>query len=334
MGESKVPPASQKTPLGKMLVDAGALTQDKLDQALSEHERTGRRLGEVLVSTGLISEPVLAQTLSNQLSIPWVSLPHVEFSRELLNLVKPEMAKAYGLIPVYLRKSRGSLRGGGAEHVLYVAMDDPTHVGVLDELSQTLGMPIRPMVAVPSDVRSAIRVYYFGGHDSSRPAGSGSTVPPELRGSQAPAQRVSEPLPPPPPIPKARQAQFAERSQPSADPTVQANISDDRPRTPKKSDGKMLTLTLLDGPRVSLPVPGAPGAADADERGEAVNDLTANDMVKALLAKTQGHDVSEVLGERLEWEPLFATLLTLLIKKGLIADWEFVELWKKHRPQA
>jgi hypothetical protein len=31
------------------------------------------------------------------------------------------------------------------------------------------------------------------------------------------------------------------------------------------------------------------------------------------------------------WETMFAALLTLLMRKGLVADWEFVEEWSKHR---
>lgn len=31
------------------------------------------------------------------------------------------------------------------------------------------------------------------------------------------------------------------------------------------------------------------------------------------------------------WEPLVAALLSVLMRKGLLADWEFVDEWKKHR---
>jgi len=58
--------------------------------------------------------------------------------------------------------------------------------------------------------------------------------------------------------------------------------------------------------------------------------LTASDLVQALMAKAHGKDVSSVLPDG-SWEPLFAALLSLLIRKGLIADWEFVDEWKKKR---
>ena len=48
------------------------------------------------------------------------------------------------------------------------------------------------------------------------------------------------------------------------------------------------------------------------------------------VARAQGADVSDVLPDQ-QWEVLFASLLTLLIRKGLLADWEFVEEWKKRQ---
>ncbi len=91
---------------------------------------------------------------------------------------------------------------------------------------------------------------------------------------------------------------------------------------------KMVTLTLLDGSTVRLPAPGSK-RKDAHP-SQAEGGLTASDLVSALLARAQGADVSDVLPDQ-QWEVLFASLLTLLIRKGLLADWEFVEEWKKRQ---
>ena len=88
---------------------------------------------------------------------------------------------------------------------------------------------------------------------------------------------------------------------------------------------RMLTLTLLDGTTVKLPAPSQ--GAEEPTRGE---HLTSRDLVQALLLRAEGKDVSEVLPND-EWQTLFATLLSLLLKKGLLADWEFVEEWTKLR---
>ncbi len=44
---------------------------------------------------------------------------------------------------------------------------------------------------------------------------------------------------------------------------------------------------------------------------------------------SHGAEASEILGENPRWEAMFAALLSLLLRKHLIADWEFVEEFRK-----
>ena len=57
--------------------------------------------------------------------------------------------------------------------------------------------------------------------------------------------------------------------------------------------------------------------------------LTARDIVQALRAKLHGQNATEVLGEHDRWEGLFVALLSVLLKKQLIADWEFIDELKR-----
>jgi hypothetical protein len=56
-------------PLGELLVERRLLSQRQLELALQEHQRTGRRLGEVLVAFGFVSEQALASTLLEQVGL-------------------------------------------------------------------------------------------------------------------------------------------------------------------------------------------------------------------------------------------------------------------------
>ena len=56
-------------PLGELLVERRLLSQRQLELALQEHARTGRRLGEVLVAFGFVSEQALASTLLEQVGL-------------------------------------------------------------------------------------------------------------------------------------------------------------------------------------------------------------------------------------------------------------------------
>jgi hypothetical protein len=78
--------------LGELLLDEELLTEDELEQALLEQARSGRLLGQILVSNGYLSAFSLARVLSDQhgvqLRAPAGSEP--EAPTPALALVEPE----------------------------------------------------------------------------------------------------------------------------------------------------------------------------------------------------------------------------------------------------
>lgn len=310
--------------LGELLVEAHIITREQLDDVLSLQKRDGRRIGTLLVEAGLVSETQVTQILSQQLAVPWVSLYHIEFSRQLLNLVPQELAERFCLVPIFVRRVRG------LGQTLYVAMDDPSDERAHAEVSQFAGLPVRAMIAPPTDIRSAIRAYYGAGNDS-----------PSLSEAVAEVERQSQVDLEPPPVAKAPPANPAAAA-PPAPPTT---LDDDSPEIevseiplPRRGKGKgprMVTLTLLDGTKVNLPAKTAPqrrlpsDPPVSEKPGAAGEALTARDLTAALRALAHGADASEILGENVRWEALFSALLSLMLKKHLIADWEFVEEYKK-----
>jgi hypothetical protein len=142
--------------LGEMLVHAGIVTREALEEALHEQEQHGLRLGEVLVRRGLISEHDLTQILSNRVSVAWVCLDYIDFTRELLSLLPGELASSLNVIPVYFRTEKNR------QKILYVAVDDPTALHAMEQVAKHTGMHVRPLVAPASEIRRAVRLHYFG----------------------------------------------------------------------------------------------------------------------------------------------------------------------------
>jgi hypothetical protein len=106
----------------------------------------------------------------------------------------------------------------------------------------------------------------------------------------------------------------------------------------RKGRPKMVALTLLDGTTIQIPAPPKkqgsqpdvePKAGLGPQAQEFSDQLTARDLVSAMRALSHGADASEILGTEPRWEALFSALLSLLLRKGLIADWEFVEEFRK-----
>src|SRR6202044_2355826 len=130
--------------IGELLVEGGVLSQSQLEQALFTQRKDGRKLGQLLVELGLVSEIQVTQTLSRQLSVPWVSLYHVDFSRSLLNLVPREIAERYSVVPIFVRRVRKQ------GDTLYIAMDDPTNDIAIEEVARSASLAVKPMIACPS----------------------------------------------------------------------------------------------------------------------------------------------------------------------------------------
>ena len=365
-----MPPARLR--LGELLVEAGIIDEAELEGALARQKADGRRLGTLLVESGLVNETQLTQILSQQLNAPWVSLYHIDFSRQLLSRVPRDIVEKYCLVPIYVRHVRGQ------GDTLYVAMDDPSNDEALKACAASSTLPVRAMIAPPSDIRNAIRVYYSG--RASQPS-IPEMLPAKPTGSE-PVIVEPRPLAPPPgvpelppigdeiieitPDPPAVVAPPPSRPQPSdqppathrsAPPTAAAQIADATPASqrppaserpsapspprsepapastaaparPQRKRPRTISLTLLDGTTISVPARKKvaegepPPSTDEDEM------LTARDLIAALRAVSHGADASEILGTA-RWETLFAALLSLLMKKHLIADWEFIEEFKK-----
>lgn len=336
----------RRVPLGELLVQAKVITSEQLAEVLATPREPGKKIGQILIERGLLTEAQLTQTLGLQLSVPWVSLYHIDFSRQLLNRVSRELAERYCLIPIFVRHVKGQ------GETLYVAMDDPTHDGALGEVAKQAGLPTKPMIASATDIRSAIRVYY----GESEPRQAVVAAVPIAREAPAPPR---ESKPAVPPVPPARRAAsqppppLPARAKPSPEIAVAtpsptgAAVAPPAPSEPHASEegtpsgaaessaegdkaqarrrgAKMLALTLLDGTTINLPARPSRKEAFASQDG-----LTARDFVSALRATSHGADPTEVLGEKPQWEPVVAALLSILLRKGLIADWEFVEELRK-----
>lgn len=296
--------------LGELLVQAQIITLEQLEQALELQKTDRRRIGTLLLELGWVTETQVTQILSQQLSVPWVSLYHTDFSRQLLNHVPQDLAEELCVIPIFMRRVRGY------GDVLYLAMEDPTNEHAKEEVARWSGLPVRAMIAPPSHIRAAIRAYY----GPSEAPGPASSFPPEVVSSIPPAGVEN------PQASVGAESGTEEEPAPDSGPVIEAReVSMPPPR--RKSGARMVTLTLLDGTKVNLPASGTPRKRTDPPTGE--DGLTARDMVAALRAVSHGADASEILGDNVNWQGMFATLLSLLLKKHLIADWEFVEEYKK-----
>lgn len=140
---------AERRKLGDLLKEAGLIDDFQLQSALSHQRNWGGRLGAILIDMGFIKEDALAQVLADKLRIPYVNLFEPPIPDTIIRLVKPEIAKKYGVVPVK--------KDGGA---LVVAMSDPMDIETFDAVRFATGLMIKPAMASESEIKDAIRKYY------------------------------------------------------------------------------------------------------------------------------------------------------------------------------
>ncbi len=135
--------------IGELLIESGAVTEDQVRKALGQQRAFGhgQRLGSVLVNLGHASQAAVSRALARQSNLPFVELP--EIPSEVGAIVSLDFQAEHRLIPFRLEKQGRSER-------LFVAVDDPTDLSVVDELRFQLNKPIGVFVAAPDDVDRAL----------------------------------------------------------------------------------------------------------------------------------------------------------------------------------
>jgi type IV pilus assembly protein PilB len=142
--------------LGQILVDLGYLTEDQLWDVLEEQKQSpGEIIGQVAIRMGLVTEAQVTEALAEQWGMPVVSLAETNIPPNVLEIVPQTMADIYKIMPISLKNN-----------VLTVAMADPQNVAALDDLRNFLGYDVRGAVSNLADVEQAIERHYADKQDS------------------------------------------------------------------------------------------------------------------------------------------------------------------------
>lgn len=140
--------------LGEQLVSEGVLKPDTLARALERQKATGQKLGECLVRLGVDETPVL-RLLAQEFKTRFVStakLAQAKIDPSLLEKVPVRLAEGFDFVPLRLDDAG----------VLYVAIAEPQRQRAIEEIARTAGVKqVLPFVAVRRSIRAAIRKHYY-----------------------------------------------------------------------------------------------------------------------------------------------------------------------------
>ena len=144
--------------LGELLIQAGAVTEAEVKDALSVQAATSRRLGEILIQSGATDERAVIAALGVQKGIQVVDLRHERMEPEARLRLPEAVARELRAVP---------LRDGPAG--LQVAFGDVPDAATRQRLAEAAGKPVSFVLAPPGEVQHAINASYRALDGIARP---------------------------------------------------------------------------------------------------------------------------------------------------------------------
>jgi len=135
--------------LGTILVQAGLVSAEQLQEALEKINEAKGRLINSIAQLGFATPNEICRCLSKVYKIPFVDLDKVEFDERLKKLIPLEVAKKYLVIPL---KRNGS--------TLTLAISDPSNVFALDDIKFMTGCTIQSAICTEESIREYLPKYY------------------------------------------------------------------------------------------------------------------------------------------------------------------------------
>jgi general secretion pathway protein E len=136
--------------VGEILVRQGALSPERLEQAMIIVAERGAKLRDVLTGSHILEETAFVEALARDLSLPVLTKIQVdEIPLELIELVPINFARQHKLLPLSIRDS-----------TVRVAIANPLDLSPLDDLRAMCGKHCEALVASSDLIENAInRVY-------------------------------------------------------------------------------------------------------------------------------------------------------------------------------
>lgn len=144
----------KKKKLGEILIQAGLLTGDQLQKALSEHKNSGLRLGQYLIRDGVVTEAQIVDLLCDQLKIRKYRPDKDAVDPRLADLIPAEIAFQHQAVPLH-----------NGNFLLTVAMTDPLSISAMDAIEQYTRTEVEPVICTEREFNQLFNTLYgaYGG---------------------------------------------------------------------------------------------------------------------------------------------------------------------------
>lgn len=143
-----------KRKLGEILINEGLITNEQVQEGLSEQQKTGGLLGENLIKLGYVTELDIAAAMSTQFNLPYIDATRYNISKE-----------AFGLMPVDFMKQFVILDKIG--NIITIAISSPLGEKIFEEIEKKTSCQIFAFVSTSSQIKQVMQSMQSG--DKKKP---------------------------------------------------------------------------------------------------------------------------------------------------------------------
>jgi type IV pilus assembly protein PilB len=127
------------------------LKQDQYEEAQKVQQQTGQDISRVLVSLNMVGEREVLTAQAQEMGMGFVDLDRIRVAPEARDSLSKDLVRQFACVPV---KREGQ--------TLWVAVSNPSTLGVLEDLRREVGCRVIPVLALPEAIEEAIQKYYGG----------------------------------------------------------------------------------------------------------------------------------------------------------------------------
>ena len=138
-----------KKRLGEILVKNGLLTEEKLKQILIDQKKTDLKFGQYVIRQGIVQEKQIIDLLSEQLNIKKYQLNDFPLDLDLVRYIPIEIAQKNQVVPLKIKAN-----------LLMVALVDPLEITVLDSIEKLNNMEVEPVICSEAEINQLINSMY------------------------------------------------------------------------------------------------------------------------------------------------------------------------------
>ncbi len=142
-----------KKRIGEILLEEGALSEENLEQALKHQAKFGGKLAEKFIELGFINEVTLLKVLSKQYDIPCADLTKMKLKKVIIDRITPDVAKKHHVVPLAEKEN-------GGRKTLFLGMWDLSNALAIQDVEFLTNSTVKPVIATISQIDAAIGLYY------------------------------------------------------------------------------------------------------------------------------------------------------------------------------